>query len=241
MGENRRYHIIDTFRGLALISMLAYHFMYDWVYIFGHDSHWYSISSMRPWQQSIAWSFIIISGISFHFSRNSLKNGIKLVLWGLVITVVTYAFIPQQMVRFGVLSLIGMATIITYILEKPLSKVPGGVGIVLSLLLAFATWRITGGEFAGMMLPAELYETAYLYPLGFPGPNFRSTDYFPLLPWLFVFLAGYYLGKSLVIEGQLDYRGRENPLSILGRHTLPIYLLHQPVIYGILWLVYYFA
>ena len=73
--------------------------------------------------------------------------------------------------------------------------------------------------------------TAYL---GFPFPGFRSTDYFSLVPWLFLFLTGYFLfrltGQRLAAAPDL---GRCVPLEALGRRSLLVYMLHQPVLYGL--------
>ena len=77
-AAGQRFWQIDALRGLALLNMLAYHAMYDWVYIFGHASGWYDIWSTHchVWQQYICWSFILLSGYSFTLSRRPLKNGL---------------------------------------------------------------------------------------------------------------------------------------------------------------------
>ena len=77
-GAGQRFWQIDALRGLALLNMLVYHAMYDWVYIFGHASGWYDIWSTHchVWQQYICWSFILLSGYSFTLSRRPLKNGL---------------------------------------------------------------------------------------------------------------------------------------------------------------------
>lgn len=80
------------------------------------------------------------------------------------------------------------------------------------------------------------YLTAYL---GFYPVSFYSSDYFPLLPWLFLFWAGYYL-HLLVGRKRMEPLRRSvcPPLGWLGRHSLVLYLLHQPVIFGVLTLVF---
>ncbi|MDY5782599.1 MAG: heparan-alpha-glucosaminide N-acetyltransferase domain-containing protein, partial [Gemmiger sp.] len=81
----------DALRGLALLNMLAYHAMYDWVYLFGHASGWYDIWSpgCHVWQQYICWSFLLLSGFSFSLSRRPLKNGMVVTGCALVLTLVT--------------------------------------------------------------------------------------------------------------------------------------------------------
>ena len=83
-------------------------------------------------------------------------------------------------------------------------------------------------------LPGELYRNMATAYLGFPFPGFRSTDYFSLVPWLFLFLTGYFLfrltGQRLAAAPDL---GRCAPLEALGRRSLLVYMLHQPVLYGL--------
>ena len=82
---------LDALRGLALLNMLAYHAMYDWVYVFGHAGSWYNIGApgCHVWQQYICWSFILLSGYSFTLARRPLKNGLIAAGCAAVLTVVT--------------------------------------------------------------------------------------------------------------------------------------------------------
>ena len=125
-------------------------------------------------------------------------------------------------------------------LHKAFQKFPPWAGFFGALLLFFVTRNISRGSlgFEGLVLcqlPAWLYQTDVTAVLGFPSPNFWSTDYFPLLPWFFLYCTGYFLwgmlsrsqrAKKLLTPGV-------RPLSFLGRHSLPIYLAHQPVLMGI--------
>ena len=80
----------------------------------------------------------------------------------------------------------------------------------------------------------------WLYPLGFPGPGFSSADYFPLLPWLFLFLVGAALGGWCLDhrESRLLTAPLPRALTFPGRRSLLIYLLHQPVLYGVSFLLW---
>ena len=93
-------------------------------------------------------------------------------------------------------------------------------------------WNLPGGRLA---LPQALYASWPTAYLGFMPKSFFSTDYFPLLPWLFLFWAGYFL-HHLVGRGRLAPLRRSvcPPLGWMGRHSLVLYLLHQPVILGVL-------
>lgn len=238
---------LDALRGLALINMLAYHAMYDWVYLFGHESSWYSIWSpgCHAWQQYICWSFILLSGLSFSLSRRPLKNGLLVSACAAVLTLVTVTVMPEESIWFGVLHLLGSAVLITCLLRSLLEKIPAGAGMALSALLFFLTNQVPYGAlgFESLRLaelPAALYARNW-YILGFPDLSvFSSADYFPLIPWLFLYWMGYFFGKKF-LPALRRYAGTPpallRPLCALGSHTLPIYMIHQPVIYGGLWLV----
>lgn len=78
----------------------------------------------------------------------------------------------------------------------------------------------------------------FLFPLGLHPLIFASADYYPLLPWIFLFLAGYWLGVAFLQRRapEFCYREHLSALGWIGRHALIIYLVHQPVVYGVLWL-----
>ena len=82
-----------------------------------------------------------------------------------------------------------------------------------------------------LALPAGLYSTRLLTPLGFPYPGFRSSDYFPLLPWFFLYLCGYFLGGIVAAHPRWQRPLTRNvpALGAVGRKALPIYLIHQPL------------
>ncbi|MGN0624954.1 MAG: heparan-alpha-glucosaminide N-acetyltransferase domain-containing protein, partial [Oscillospiraceae bacterium] len=84
-------------------------------------------------------------------------------------------------------------------------------------------------------LPAFLYQNFATAILGFPPYNFVSSDYYPMLPWIFLFFCGSLLGRILVSHAEQPalLRSRCRPLAFLGRHSLVIYLVHQPVLYGL--------
>jgi uncharacterized membrane protein len=90
-------------------------------------------------------------------------------------------------------------------------------------------------------LPESLYHQGYLYSfLGFEDVNFHSTDYFSFLPWFFLFLVGYFLGRWQQ-ERQIElpaWEGKCSFLQFLGRHSLILYLLHQPILFFIIFLCF---
>ena len=200
---------VDALRGLALLHMLVYHGMYDWVYIFGHSSGWYNIAApgCHAWQQYICWSFVLLSGFSFAMARKPWKNGLLVAGCALVLTAVTAAALPSQAIWFGVLHLNACAVLLTWLLRPALEKLPAAAGLA---------GRAALPDFS----------------------RFTSADYFPLIPWLFLFWCGFYAWRlfgrrAAARAGQSPAALR--PLCAAGSHTLLLYMLHQPVIFGLLW------
>lgn len=240
MTEDRRYHLIDALRGLALMNMLAYHFLYDVNVVYGRDPEFYLHPWARVWQQCICWSFILISGLSFHWGRrHNLRRGLFLNACGLVITLVTILVMPEEAIWFGILNFMGCAVLLTIPLEKGLKKLSPAVWLavcfVLFLLLKNVVSRTVGLGPIQYRLPAALYRYRVLAPLGFPDPAFRSSDYFPLLPWYLLFLCGWFLGELLRRREtwQRAARVKIPLLSAVGRKTIWVYMLHQPIMMGV--------
>ena len=233
-----RRHGLDTIRGLALINMIAYHASWDMVYLFGADWAWYRSDGAYLWQQGICWTFIFLSGYCFHLGRRRLRRGLMAFGGGLLITAVTLVAMPTSPILWGVLTLLGSATLLTIPLDRLLSKVPARAGLALSFGLFMLLREVNSGYlgFEGarvLALPEELYANLFTAYLGFPAAGFRSSDYFSLLPWLFLFWSGYFLYR-LRPEDPHRELPRIPVVTFMGRHSLLIYLLHQPVVYGVL-------
>lgn len=237
-----RYHLIDELRGFTLISMILYHACWDLVYMFHVKAPWYETRGAYYWQQSICWTFIFLSGFCWHFGRNKLQHGIKIFLGGAAITLVTLLVMPEDRVVFGVLTFLGSAALIVTFLEDRLRTIPASPGLIISLFLFILTKQInTGiigiGPLQLIKLPDLLYQNYFTAYLGFPPDSFFSTDYFSVLPWIFLYLAGFYT-YILMKEKNLLYileKGFCPALRVPGKHSFLIYMIHQPVIYGILW------
>ncbi len=241
-GEGKRPHygLLDTVRGVCILSMVAYHGMYDLVDIFGLPSAWYTGLPGYIWQQSICWTFILLSGMCWQLSRRHVKHGLLLVGCGAAITLITWLVMPSQRILYGVLNLLGLSARLLIPLDKVFRKIPAWAGLGGALLLFALTKNVSRGSlgFEGLVLcrlPRWLYATDLLAVVGFPSPSFWSTDYFPLLPWFFLFCAGYFLWSLLDKSPRAKelLRPGLRPLSFLGRHSLAIYLIHQPALMAV--------
>ena len=242
----KRLHLLDALRGLCLISMIAFHGMWNLVYLFGVDAPWYRETPGYVWQQSICWTFILLSGFCWSFSRNHLKRGMLVFGGGLIVTAATCLLMPQNRIVFGVLTCIGSCMLLLIPLEKWAKKVPAVAGMAVSFLL-FAVLRNCSSGSLGFeslvicRLPDELYRNYLTAYLGFPQPGFFSTDYFPLIPWFFLFLTGFFLRRVLAqrnLNEKLFAKGKVPVLNWIGRHSLIVYLLHQPILYGLGMLIF---
>lgn len=239
-----RYGLLDALRGLCVLSMVCYHAMYDLVNIFGVPVPWLNGLPGYLWQQSICWTFILLSGLCWSLSRRHIQRGLLLTACGAAVTLVTWLAMPTELILYGILTLLGLSALFLNLLHVLFQKLHWGIspraGLVLSLALFFLLREVPQGYlgFEGLRLwelPAGLYQFQFLAPLGFPAPGFSSSDYFPLIPWFFLYLAGYFLWQLL--SGQekalaVLRRSGLRPLSFAGRHSLLIYLLHQPVLMG---------
>ena len=241
MTTRPRLHLLDALRGFLMINMIAYHGMWDLVNLFGVKAGWYAGTPKYIWQQCICWSFILLSGFCWNFSRNHLRRGALVFGGGAIISLVTCILMPENRIVFGILTCIGSCVILMIPLEKLLKKLPDIPGLILSFLLFLLLRNCGKGSlgFEGLVLaplPEWLYRNYFTAYLGFPQPDFFSTDYFPLLPWIFLFITGYFVNRvftRLQLNEPLFVRGKVPVLNRIGRHSLEVYMLHQPVLYGL--------
>ncbi len=239
-----RYSLLDAIRAVAVINMIAYHLCYNIFTVFGVWPDFYRCTPFVIWERLICCTFIVVSGMAMNFSRHGYRRGIVVSLCGCLVTAVTVLLMPSQAIWFGVLNFLGLAMLITFALRRELSRIPPLVGVIVFFLLFMLFYGLPKG-FIGLFgyplitLPEGLYQYRFLAFLGFEPKNFFSADYFPLLQWIFLYLAGFELWRLIERKG-LDrfFRVRVPGLDFIGRHSLIIYMAHQPVLYGICWLVF---
>ena len=238
-----RYALLDELRGLDLVSMMLYHACWDLAFLFGVQMNWYAATPGHLWQQSICWVFILLSGFCVPLGHHTLRRGATVFGAGVLVTAVTLLFMPEDRVVFGVLTLLGSAMLLTGLLEPLLKKVPPAVGLAVAAVLFALTYH-AADHYLGigalrLALPESLYANYLTAFFGFYPEGFFSTDYFALLPWIFLFWAGYF-GHRSIGRARMEPLRRSvcPPLGWMGRHSLVLYLLHQPVIFGVLWVIF---
>lgn len=209
--------------------MVIYHLLFSLVFVFDVEIPFFSVEKFYPYQQYIAWSFILVSGFSLNLSRKPLKNGIKILLASLIITIVTFFVVREFAIYFGVLHFLGLSTVIVSLIKKPLKSINPLLGILFSFLIFLIIWHKTTD-----IIPfSHLFEKMNLFVLGFPDDRFYSSDFFPLLPWFFLFLTGFFISRlneeDIINLEKIKIRSRF--LEFLSRHSLIIYLFHQVVIF----------
>lgn len=243
--NRKRYKLLDGIRGFALIHMIIYHAIWDLVYIAGFDWQWYQTETGYIWQQAICQTFICLSGFCVPLGRRRLQRGCTVFLAGLMISAVTIMAMPDNRVVCGILTLTGSCMLLMIPLERILIHFRPQAGLAVCIILFIFTRNINQGWLgAGSLklleLPQKWYYNLFTAWLGMPAPDFFSTDYFSLFPWMFLFTAGYFLYRLFSTNGLLHYleHGVLKPFEWLGQHSLGIYMIHQPVLYAMLLLFF---
>ena len=242
--SKERYRLIDALRGLALVNMLVFHFLYDCFMVYGFDTRWALYPGVVVWERYICVSFIVISGISLNFSRHAYRRGLIVNACGLLITLVTALVMPEQIIIFGILNLIGCSMILTQAARKLLDKVNPFAGAAVSFIL-FAFFYGVSEQYLGFFnlrlleLPDSLYRANYFAAFGIHNNDFFSTDYFPLFAWFFLFVFGFFLWRVFcALRWEKVFKINIPVLGFIGKYTLWIYMIHQPVLMGICFLIF---
>ena len=221
---------LDGWRGLACWLMVGYHLTFDLV-MFG----WVAPEFVEQWpvvlwQRFIAFSFILCAGWSATLTRSNARRGLIVSAAGLIVVAASY--LVGAPIKFGVLQFLGLAMLLYAAAGKQLARIPEAVAPVLWLGLFILGW---------IGLSKLRVETEYLFWLGLRSRTFESFDYVPMVPYLFLFFLGSWLGEMAAkYRARLPFLEKTAPgiLTWPGRRTLIIYMLHQPVLFGICAAVY---
>lgn len=227
MSEKKsRIALLDILRGTVMVYMILYHTTYDLKFLYGREIPALITPGNTFFEYLhtfFLWLLFAVSGICAGFSRNSLKRGVLLYIVGWLITAFTSLFMPSQIIVFGALSCFGACMVLTDLIKPLLNKIPWTALLIISVVL----WVI----FDKISMPV-LDNAAYLYPIGIRSTGFRSADYFPIIPNIFMFWAGFALYRPLTKKGLPERltRLKSGFLGFLGKHSLIIYAVHQPIL-----------
>ncbi len=224
--KRTRIDIIDALRGLSVLLMVIHHLLFDVVEFLGAPSWLFTNPVFNILHYFFAGLFIFLSGLSSQLSRSNIKRGVKVLIVALVLTLVTSLPIIDMPIRFGILHLLGFCMVFYGLTRKAWDAVPRPIAPILYVVLLVGT---------ALAVKLINIDASFLWMLGWAQPDFYSADYFPILPWVFVFLLGTWAG-FYVVERRLPdwfYTTRVKILPAVGKKALLIYILHQPVLYGI--------
>ena len=221
---------LDALRGVCILCVLVVHFLFDLSFFGGLDltlPAWYVF--IQEYGGAI---FVVLSGVCVTLGSKSVRRGLIVFSCGMLITAVTYGMYRLGMsgadvvVKFGVLHLLGVCMLV----YPAFKKLPPAALALLGLAIA-----ITGYAIRSVIVPQR-----WLFPLGLTYEGFTSSDYFPLFPQLGYFLIGAAIGKTAyrekrtLLPGSFQKTGIARFFCWCGRQSLFIYLLHQPIVYGLL-------
>lgn len=230
MEATARIHTIDTLRGLAVALMIVYHFCFDLDYYglidqdLNHSPFWLTARTL------IVTLFLALMGVSLQLAH---RNGIRWPAVGrrfallagsaALVTVATWQLFPDSYVFFGILHFIALASLLGLpFLQRRTLALVSGVGLLL----------------LGVLWSHPFFDGASWQWLGLMTHKPHTEDYVPLLPWFGVVLLGMAMGMGLGVNRPRPQPGGwRGALALAGRHSLPIYLLHQPLLMGLLYLV----
>ncbi|MBL8581256.1 MAG: DUF1624 domain-containing protein [Rhizobiaceae bacterium] len=230
-----RIEAIDLARGFALLAMAVYHFTWD-LEFFGYlDPGTTAVGGWKLFARCIASSFLFLVGVSLYLAHGrGIRRGPLLRRLAMVggaaalISIVTYLAVPQGFIFFGILHQIALASV----LGLPFLRLPPLATLVAAAIV------IAGPHF----LRAQMFDHPALWWLGLAPVNPRSNDYVPVFPWFGAVLIGIAAAKTAVARGWMQRLGAlpqavwQRPFVFCGRHSLAFYLIHQPVLIGLVWI-----
>lgn len=228
--KKERIWELDALRGFCILCVIVIHFLFDLVYFLGLDVSFPPLYSFI--QQYGGVIFVVLSGCCATLGSRSFRRGVLVFACGMLITLVTWGMYRLGMaasdvvVKFGVLHLLGLCMMLYPLFKK---RSTGALSAVCAVLIV-----------SGYLLSGMVFEVRWLFPLGVLYPGFTSADYFPLLPHLGWFLLGVILGRTVYREKRSLLPGRAQHFFLIrffcwcGQKSLFIYLLHQPVVYGLI-------
>ena len=228
-----RNQTVDLIRGVDMVFMVLFNYSVTLNY-FGL-LHMQPDLFYRSLPLVIASIFIFLSGAAAYasfennkenFARRYFTRGIRLLVFAAFITLFTAIFVPEGTVYFGILHFFAISSFLVPVFIKYNELNPiAGILIILS----------------GIYLQTREFSYPYLLWLGFIPENFTTFDYFPLLPWLGLLCLGIFSGKSIITKtGHIKFNNKSAEVFVfLGRNSLTVYLIHQPLLISFLMFIGY--
>ncbi|MDP2717924.1 MAG: heparan-alpha-glucosaminide N-acetyltransferase [Candidatus Micrarchaeota archaeon] len=233
---------IDVLRGTAVMLMVLFHLVFDLAYL--------GLWSVNPYaggflllQRTTAFLFLSLVGVSLALSHqkhpgfgHNLSRFFALAAVALLITLATSIYPGNGAIVFGIIHLIAVSVVLGWFFLK----LPATANLLLGLLalgqgMAFDATAFVSGFAASAPAAAQ----PFFLVLGFPHAGFASLDYYPLLPWFGLVLIGMAAGKALYYQPKPVFKtampSALKPLAWLGKNALAIYLVHQPILFGLIW------
>ena len=235
-GKFPRVPLVDFLRGIALIGMTVFHFVYDLEHFglrttgYSSQFHWWLFATI------VAGSFLVLTGVSLYLAhaekiywKSWLRRFIIIASCAMAITVITFYLMPGLTIYFGILHMIAIASIV-------------------GLAFLRISWLLTAIAAIGVLIIAR-----YSYFLWLDQPIFSwiglvslapvSADYRPVFPWLAAVLFGIAMARISHQAGWISYLSRLrfnnrllNAIRFLGQYSLYYYLIHQPVLFLGFWI-----
>lgn len=232
--EKKRIWELDAARGLCIIGVIIVHLLFDLRELFGlrfDTPLWFDMI-----QKYGGILFIVLSGICITLGKHHVIRGLIVAFCAGIITLVTLLMFRKEdglYIFFGILHLLAFC-MLTYGAYR---RLPWPVILVIGIAAVAA----------GIWFTTLTVEQRFLFPIGLTYKGFMAGDYFPIFPNVGYFMIGVVLGRTVYKKKKTLFpKANENNVfirffSFFGRHSLLIYLVHQPLIYGTCSLVRYFA
>jgi len=210
--------------------MVGHHALYNLVFFYNIHVPFLHSRLFFVLQFIFSGLFIFVAGLCCRFSHSNLKRGAIALSIGLAISAVTIITIPHNAIYFGILHFLGSSMIIYGLLKGIFEKLNDMLVIITFFVLFIAISRF---------MPTSTDLSPYLFPIGLYSNTFRSSDYYPIFPHIFLFFAGTGFG-GIVKDNKLPkwfYEIKIPFFPVVGRNSLAIYVIHQPILIAVFWLI----